>query len=137
KAAGGQLPNTEAIDPRSRQPVQHEVTNVWIAGMASRLTTVVLEDHTRIRCTPEHRFLTAAGEWIAAEQLHSGLTLRAIGDGSAAGASCALRTTTILAVRHVHTESLDEAVPVFDIEVGDVHNFLVAAADQSGVVVHN
>ena len=137
KAEGAQLPIAEAIDPATGQPVRREIRNVWVAGMAKQITTVILADGTVIRSTPEHRFRTGADEWVPAEELAAGMSLRAVGDETISNLPYATRTITTLAVRSVRTETLAEAVPVFDMEVDDVHNFVVAAADHSGVVVHN
>ena len=137
KLDGTQLPIVEAIDPATGEPVQREIRDVWIAGMADRLTTVALTDGTVIRSTPEHRFLTATSEWITAEKLSSGVHLRAISDERASDFRYAVRIATTAAIRSVRTETLHEPVPVFDMEVEGVHNFVVAAADSAGVVVHN
>jgi len=137
KAEGSQLPIVETIDTQTGEPAGHEIRDIWIAGMASKLTTVVLDDDTVIRCTPEHRFLTAADDWIAADELAAGVQLRAISDQASCELPYAVRTTTTLQVARVRTFVLEEALPVFDMEVADVHNFVVAAADAAGVVVHN
>jgi ribonucleotide reductase alpha subunit len=137
KAEGVELPIVEAIDTSTGEPVQRDVLDVWLAGMATRLTTIVLEDDTVIRCTPEHRFLTERAEWVSAEELTTGVQLRALTDEPSAQLPYAMRTKTTLRVRRVQTFALDEAVPVYDMEIADVHNFVVAAADEAGVVVHN
>ena len=137
-AQGFQLPVAEAIDTGTGHPVAREITKVWIAGMATRLTTVELADGSIIRCTPEHRFLTGSGEWLAAERLVSGMQLRALHSQPEPDAPYMTRTVTTLAVRRVVTEDLPEAAPVFDMEVEGVHNFVIAThEDGAGVVVHN
>jgi ribonucleoside-diphosphate reductase alpha chain len=137
-SVGVQLPVAEAIDPKTGDRVAREITKVWLAGMTSRLTTVELADGSMIRCTPEHRFLTGAGAWLAADQLAAGAQLRATHDRAEADAPYMVKALTTLAVRRVSTEDLLEAVPVFDMEVEGVHNFVVAThGDGVGVVVHN
>jgi ribonucleotide reductase alpha subunit len=136
-AEGTQLPIVEAYDLDTGQLVTREVSRVWIAGMANRITSVQLDDGTIIRCTPEHRFLTASGDWRPAEALKPGTELRAARDEALGDLSCLTRTVTKLAVREVRTEDLQVPIPVFDMEVDELHNFLVSASDGSGVVAHN
>ena len=136
--SGEQLPSVEALDIESSERVVRDITNVWVTGMASRLTRIELADGTVIRCTPEHRFLTASGEWRAAETLTTSTELRATEDRTVDGAPYLVKALGALAVRDVTTEDLSEPVPVFDMEVEGVHNFVIACAeDTSGVVVHN
>jgi ribonucleotide reductase alpha subunit len=132
-----QLPIVEAYDPDSGQLVTRDISRVWIAGMADRLTTLRLEDGSVIRCTPEHRFLTASGDWRSAEALMPGAQLRGAHDQPLADLPYVTRTITTLAVREVRTEDLELPVPVFDMEVDAIHNFVVAASEGSGVVAHN
>ena len=135
---GTQLPIVEAIDTTTGDRVTRDIMRVWVAGTATRLTRVELEDGSVFHCTPEHRFLTSAGDWIAAEELATGAHLRATHDASAVDSSYAVRALTTLAVRSVVTEDLLEPVPVFDLEVEGVHNFVLAAsAEGFGVVAHN
>jgi ribonucleoside-diphosphate reductase alpha chain len=137
-ARGVELPIVDAIDTETLQPVTRDITQVWVAGMASRLTTVELTDGAVIRCTPEHRFLTGAGLWLEAGELVAGIQLRAMQDRGEGDSPYATKTLTTLAVRRVATEELAEAVPVFDMEVAGVHNFVVATnAGDIGIVVHN
>jgi ribonucleotide reductase alpha subunit len=134
----GQLPSVEALDLETGQRVQCEIRKIWVAGMASRLSRIELSDGTLIRCTPEHRFLTSAGEWMAAESLTPGTELQATVDQTGGDAPVLVKQLTALHVRQVTIEDPSEPVPVFDMEVEGVHNFVVAsAAAGSGVVVHN
>jgi len=73
--SGDQLPVVEALDIESGDVVSREITNVWIAGMAERLTTVTTADGAVIHCTPEHRFRTEAAGWVTAEELVPGTQL--------------------------------------------------------------
>ena len=76
-----------------------------------------------MRCTPEHPFLTADGEFVHARWLESGMMLHGLeGDE---------RVVSVGPLR------LDHEVPVYDLEVAGVHNFAVATSDSSGVIVHN
>ncbi|HSZ70399.1 MAG TPA: vitamin B12-dependent ribonucleotide reductase [Solirubrobacteraceae bacterium] len=137
-ATGEQLPMVEAFDANSSERIVRDIAKVWVAGMADRLTTVELADGTIIRCTPEHRFLTIAGEWLPAEMLTTGTKLQATIDRADGNAPYLMKTLTALAVRLVNTQDLLEPVPVFDMEVEGVHNFVIASTDEgTGVVVHN
>ncbi|MBV9367864.1 MAG: vitamin B12-dependent ribonucleotide reductase [Solirubrobacterales bacterium] len=135
---GGELPCVEAVDVETGDPVVCEITKVWIAGEARRLTQIEMEDGTVYTCTPEHRFLTDAGEWIAAERLAQSSRIRGTQDTPASDGPYAIRTLTELAVRRVQTIEVSEPVAVFDMEVDGVHNFVLATAEpSSGVIAHN
>jgi ribonucleotide reductase alpha subunit len=135
---GRGMPGVEAMNIVGNAPVVREIERIWVAGMASRLSTVELEDGTLVKCTPEHRFLTTDGRWLAAEQLRTGSVLRAIAAQSGGRSTNLVSVLTAVAVQRVVTEDLAEPVPVFDMQVKDVHNFVVARPDgASGVVVHN
>lgn len=97
------------------------------AVCAQKVTTVIQADGTQIleldfgdevvACTPAHRFYT--GRWVAAGDLASGdRVLRSDGGWQE------LQDARPSARRQ----------PVFNLEVEDLHNFLVG---QSGLLVHN
>ena len=94
-----------------------------MAGYTRTLVEVVLTCGQAVRCTPEHRFLTATGAWVQARDLEAGQRVRTT-DG----------TRRIRAVAEVE---LAEDVAVYDLEVIDHHNFVVSLDDGAGVVVHN
>jgi ribonucleotide reductase alpha subunit len=133
----GQLPSVEALDLDSGRRVQREIRKIWVAGMASSLSRIELSDGTLIHCTPDHRFLTGAGEWQAAESLTPGTELQATVDRTDGDAPVLVKQLTALHVRQVTIDDPSEPVPVFDMEVEGVHNFVVASAAGTGVVVHN
>jgi ribonucleotide reductase alpha subunit len=135
---GVQLPSVEAFDVDAGERVARDISRVWKAGDATRLSAVELSDGSLLSCTPEHRFLAASGQWVAAEALTPGTQLRATSDLPDGDAPYLVRTTTTVAVRRVTTFDLVEPLPVFDMEVDGVHNFVVATADAgTGIVVHN
>ncbi|HTU79980.1 MAG TPA: vitamin B12-dependent ribonucleotide reductase [Solirubrobacteraceae bacterium] len=137
-AGGEQLPHVETLDLRTNERVVREIEKVWIAGMAERLTTVVLADGTALRCTPQHRFLLASGTWCEADALSPGAQLQATADLPDHRSPCLVKTLTTLTVREAITHDLLQAVPVFDLEVAGTHNFvLTCIEDGFGVVVHN
>jgi ribonucleotide reductase alpha subunit len=135
---GVQLPPVEAFDVDAGERVARDISRVWKAGDATRLTAVELSDGSLLSCTPEHRFLAASGQWVAAEALTPGTRLRATSDLPDGDSPYLVRTTTTVAIRRVTTFDLAEPIPVFDMEVDGVHNFVVATADAAtGIVVHN
>jgi ribonucleoside-diphosphate reductase alpha chain len=132
------LPTVEAFDVETGERVVRDIARAWKAGDATRLTAVELGDGTLLRCTPEHRFLTASGQWVAAEALTPGTRVQATRDSPDGDSPYLVRTKTTLAVRSSSTFDLVEPIAVFDLEVDGVHNFVVATDDAStGVVVHN
>jgi ribonucleotide reductase alpha subunit len=132
------LPAVDAFDIAGGCGATREIKRVWVAGMASTLSKIELEDGSSIRCTPEHRFLLVDGEWRAAEQLGAGMQIRAIADSASRGPRVGVKTVTAMAVKQVTIEQLAEPVPVFDMEVSGEHNFVVGCnAGEFGVVAHN
>jgi ribonucleoside-diphosphate reductase alpha chain len=116
------------------------VNSVWIAGYTRRLTEVRFASGHVIRCTPEHRFLTAQSRWVQASELQPGVVVRAVGEKADDCGS--LSVVTLTATTDVVSETtaieLDEPVAVYDLEAHDVHNFVVRSTDEeAGVVVHN
>jgi len=98
------------------------VTSVWVAGHTAQLIDVVADTGLRLRCTPEHRFLTAEG-WVEAQQLAPGAVL--------------VPPTGQARVAAIELVELDDAVAVYDLQVSGTHNFVVTSDGRTGVVVHN
>jgi ribonucleoside-diphosphate reductase alpha chain len=111
-----------AYDPETREFVERNVVAGWLAGHTDRLVEVNTRAGHRLRCTPEHRFLTVSG-WVEAQDLTAGIGLVGPGSGDT--------------VTAVHEMPLNEQVAVYDIEVEGVHNFVVTTVGCAGVVVHN
>ncbi len=119
---GEELPNIVAFDLDGAQLVMPETVKAWVAGYTSELVEVVTE-RGRLRCTPEHPFLTAHGEFVHARWLEPGTMLHGLeGNERVVSAGQLL---------------LDREVPVYDLEVAGVHNFAVATSESTGVIVHN
>jgi len=117
------LPGVRAYDLASNTHVTSHVNKAWIAGYTRSVVEVTLTCGRALRCTPEHRFLTATGAWVQARDLEGGQRVRTT-DGNRR-------------VRSVEELELDEEVAVYDLEVVDHHNFAVSLDDGAGVVVHN
>ncbi|HXP32866.1 MAG TPA: polymorphic toxin-type HINT domain-containing protein [Acidimicrobiales bacterium] len=119
---GQELPNIVAFDLGQNELVMPEMIKAWVAGYTSQLVEVTT-DRARLRCTPEHPFLTTTGEFVEARSLEPGQMLHGL-EGAEA----------IVSVRPVR---LEREVPVYDLEVAGVHNFAVATSESTGVIVHN
>ncbi len=94
-----------------------------------RLVDVVTAGGLRLRCTPEHKFLLHDGRYVDAERLHAGDVLRTLDGGT-------IEDTVHL----VEPVELDDAVPVYDLEVEGTHNFAVTSdtcTPYPSVIVHN
>ncbi|MGH8909916.1 MAG: hypothetical protein ACRD0K_26325 [Egibacteraceae bacterium] len=130
-AAGEPLPDGRAYDHRHDAPVYRSIQHVWIAGTTDTLIHVATARGLELRCTPEHRFLTGQG-YVPASELAVGAALLAV--DAASGVSEIDTVTTVDQVR------LDTPAPVYDLEVRELHNFVVASDRPTvahGVVVHN
>ncbi|HWB71611.1 MAG TPA: hypothetical protein VG452_05285 [Egibacteraceae bacterium] len=129
--AGQPLPQVKCFDLRTARHVHRQVRRVWVAGTTDRLLQVVTQEGLELRCTPEHRFLTADGRYVAAQSLVTGQPLRAVtADGE----------DTVDAVASAHSIVLEAPVAVFDLEVDGTHNFAVTSSGTGpghGVIVHN
>jgi ribonucleotide reductase alpha subunit len=120
--SAGEAVSVHAYDVSGGAFVDRPVVAGWVAGHTAYLIEVTTENGLRLRCTPEHRFLTAAG-WVEAEALSAGVPLVSVG-----GEDAVSKAERVL---------LDDAIAVYDIEVSGVHNFVVAGDGMPGVVVHN
>jgi ribonucleotide reductase alpha subunit len=96
-AAGLPLPMAYSFDRETGLPALRQIRRVWVAGSTRRLVEVVTDKGIRLRCTPEHRFLTYGGEYVEAQHLTAGQRLRKIGrvanEQRAGRVSIAHRTT--------------------------------------------
>jgi ribonucleotide reductase alpha subunit len=137
---GDELPLVEAYDHASGEPTLRAVNTVWIAGHTSDLVDVFTEGGQVLRCTPDHRFLTADGRYREARALSTGDLLRALTSYDAASGPVAERVmlSTTERVTSVRRVTLSGPVPVYDLEVDGLHNFAVRS-EESGdsIVVHN
>jgi ribonucleoside-diphosphate reductase alpha chain len=127
--AGETLPGARSFDRASGRLVSRPITKAWAVGEARTLVDVQTATGLALRCTPEHRFLTADAGWMEARQLSPGTVLvGSNGTGS--------RGTDQVIV--VTAAKLDGPITVYDLEVDGTHNFVVGADGvSSGVVVHN
>jgi ribonucleotide reductase alpha subunit len=132
------LPYAFAWDFETNMPVLRKIKKVWRSGDSERLVKVTTDRGITVECTPEHRFYLRDGSSVEAQDLKSGMALVGI---------CELprRLDGTLGFRngftHVNVESVsfvEKCVPVYDMEVEDVHNFTVTSpGNLHGIVVHN
>ena len=123
--AGDDLPDVLSFDRRHERWVVRQINGAWVAGHTERLIEVQAEGGHVLRCTAQHRFLTREVGWAEAHELRGGVSLVGMGKGR---------------VEAVERLVLDEAVPVYDLEVEGTHNFAVTDEGSGGsrpVVVHN
>ena len=128
--AGDELPATRSFSVVDGEHGLASMRAVWVAGWTSELVEVRTDAGLVLRCTPEHRFLLSGGQYVEARALAVGASLRAV---DANGGDAVDR------VQSIESISFDEEVPVYDLEVDDLHNFAVASDGLAGssVVVHN
>jgi len=127
--AGDELPLAHSFDQGTGRFVLRPVGNVWIAGHTNQLVEVSTVRGLSLRCTPEHRFLAASGEYVEAHKLTPGVALCTLDDAAVTDA-----------VRSVRLLDLEAPVPVYDLEMAGTHNFTVTAdgpTTDHAVVVHN
>ncbi len=122
RVSAGETVLLDSYDVQTRTFVVREVRAGWVAGRTRLLLDVVTDSGLRLRCTPEHRFLTREG-WVEAAKLTPKQALV-----SAAGPAW---------VSEVLPVELLEEVDVYDLEVAGSHNFVVSGEGKPGVVVHN
>ncbi len=128
--AGEELPATRSFSVVGGEHRLASMRAVWVAGWTSQLVEVRTDAGLVLRCTPEHRFLLSGGQYVEARALAVGAALRAV---DITGGDAVDRVQSIEAI------SLDDEVPVYDLEVDDLHNFAVASEGLAGssVIVHN
>jgi ribonucleoside-diphosphate reductase alpha chain len=158
---GRALPPVRSWNVARNRAEMHPIRRVWVAGETRTLVDVdICQGAQIVRCTPEHRFLTAAGDWVQAVDLKPG-TEMLLADAAPreqsnlllAGAATASRTAgqmwpdphisratdetraTVTSVRHIE---LPAPIPVYDMEVEGTHNFVVSGVWPGlSVVAHN
>jgi ribonucleotide reductase alpha subunit len=137
-SAGESLPEVHAYDTESGSHLLTAISQVWIAGMASSLVEVQTELGQRLRCTPEHRFLTNDGQYVEARSLAVGTPLRTgVRERVPAGAVQDAAEEVVDRVLAVRPVALGEPVPVYDMEVAGPNNFAIGGEGGHPVVVHN
>ena len=83
--------------------------------------SVNLSDGATVRCTPDHRFMLATGDYVEAHELSHGSALMSTGE-------------QVVVASVVDS---GEIARVYDIEVKGYSNFAIATADCNEIIVHN
>ncbi|HEX9889704.1 MAG TPA: polymorphic toxin-type HINT domain-containing protein [Nitriliruptorales bacterium] len=129
--AGDPLPQVRSFDRETGRHVLRPIVHVWVAGQTHELVEVRTGAGQRLICTPEHRFLTAGGQYVEAQKLAEGQVLRGVDDGGYD------LDDVVVEVEH---RDEDEPVAVYDLQVADTHNFGVTTEGHglsSSVIVSN
>jgi len=105
--------------------VYRKIKKAWKSGVTQTLVAVGVGDGDEFECTPEHRFMLESGEYVEAKNLKPGMELK--------GNPFTAR------VEYVNEIVADSPIPVFDLEVDELHNFVVVGSEvsETGIVVHN
>jgi ribonucleoside-diphosphate reductase alpha chain len=126
---GNQLPRVWAYSPAAGWQLG-EVSRAWQTKVTDQLVTVSTAESVSVRCTPDHRFLTIDGRWVAAVDLEVGTELRALAPEDAAPD----RTDTVTGVDRMADQPV---IPVYDLTVEGQHTFAVSESGTTAVCVHN
>lgn len=104
------------------------IKKVFYTKSVSELVEITLNTGERIQCTPDHKFMTYDGSYVEAQYLCEGIRLMPYHiDDDLTDRRVKLKIVA-KSVKFIH-----HSCKVYDIEVEDNHNFLLAA----GVFVHN
>ena len=135
--AGHALPEVASVTAGG-DPVHVPIARAFSSGLTTQLCHVTTANGDRFSCTPEHRFLTADGEWTQARDL-AARSVRAIGEQTDAAGDLAelvlVSTETLIA-----DVKLEQVAPteVYDLEIAGLHNFSISGGGhEAALVVHN
>lgn len=98
----------------------NRIKKVFITKYVDRLLKVTFSDGSVITCTPEHKFMLNNETFDEIQHIDTNQTLKTVNNN-------------ILYVTKKEEVILSEELPVYDIEIENVHNFPLA----NGCVVHN
>jgi Phage terminase large subunit (GpA) len=124
--ANKELPLIKTFNETTEQFEYKKIVNAWERGKRS-LVQITCSDR-EIRCTANHKFLTSDG-WMPAEQLKTNALLKA-------SINNLYGFMTVDQISNVEKQEI-----VYDIEVEDNHNFILAPSSASknvgGPIAHN
>ena len=96
-----------------------KIKKIYLTKYVNEILNITLSNNEFVRCTSNHLFLLATGDYVPAENLHKGDILYSY-EG-------------LIFVTNITTEHYSDPIPVFDMEVPETHNFLLGV----GIFVHN
>jgi len=125
-AAGKTLPLVKTFNEQTNEFEYKKINKVWLRGKRKLLQ--IKCGHIKIKCTPDHRFLTESG-WLRTDQLTIGTLLK-----TSVGTNLHLRAVESIV-------ALKKQENVYDIGVQDNHNFIICpdikVKSLGGPIAHN
>jgi hypothetical protein len=127
---GQNLPNVKTYNEEKDIFEYKRIINAWKRD--KRELIEIICENRRVRCTPNHKFLTIDG-WEKAENLKKGSLIKtAPDDGN-------FKQHGLIPVKSIN--NTNKKKHVYDIEVEDNHNFIVTSIKSSknngGLIAHN
>jgi len=98
----------------------NRIKKVFVTKYVDTLLEVTFNDEYIVRCTPEHKFMLYSGEFVEAQNISDKQRLKCIDNNE-------------LYIKSKRIIKLDNTIPVYDIEIENIHNFPIG----NSVVVHN
>ena len=96
------------------------INKIFLTKYTDSILQITFSDGSVVKCTPNHRFMLDSGEFVEANNILYSDKLRSIDN-------------KIIYIKEKHILKLKEKIPVFDMEIENIHNFPLG----NGVVVHN
>lgn len=112
--SGEYLPLAYVHDVTSKLTIMRPIRHGWEAGKTDKLVKVTTDKGVSVVCTPEHKFLTCNEEYVEAKYLTENTILKILPQ---------YVNDRVLSVEEI---SLETPVPVYDLEIEDIHNFAVS-----------
>ena len=98
----------------------NKINKIFLTKYTDSILQITFSDGSVVKCTPNHRFMLDSGEFVEANNISYSDKLRSIDN-------------KIIYIKEKHIIKLKEKIPVFDMEIENIHNFPLG----NGVVVHN
>ena len=98
----------------------NRINKIFLTKYTDSILQITFSDGSVVKCTPNHRFMLDSGEFVEANNILYSDKLRSIDN-------------KIIYIKEKHILKLKEKIPVFDMEIENIHNFPLG----NGVVVHN
>ena len=101
-------------------------SKVMITGYVRDLLRITLEDGSRFRCTPTHKWMKESGIYVEALNLKEGDKLKSV-------------RGAVHSIKKIESIHYGQEISVYDFEIKDYHNFAIISSTNpdTGVYVHN